>query len=90
MTFEIQRLIVSTDTFQYLSEDKVLWFIDQHFSRGPIFFFIDQSTSIPFMRTVSRNNTLCIFCNKEITDEAAKRLAVKVDSLCDLDICYVV
>ncbi|KAF7720561.1 hypothetical protein EC973_007491 [Apophysomyces ossiformis] len=40
------------------------------------------------MTIVSRNNALCIFYNEEFTDEAAKRLAVKLDSLRELDICY--
>ncbi|KAI9476193.1 MAG: hypothetical protein EXX96DRAFT_486839 [Benjaminiella poitrasii] len=40
------------------------------------------------MANISRNNALCIFYSEEITDEAAKRLAVKLDLLCGLDICY--
>ncbi|KAG0162794.1 hypothetical protein DFQ28_000765 [Apophysomyces sp. BC1034] len=40
------------------------------------------------MAIVSQDNTLCIFYNEEFTDEAAKRLAVKLDSLHELDICY--
>ncbi|KAI7904052.1 uncharacterized protein BX663DRAFT_432348 [Cokeromyces recurvatus] len=40
------------------------------------------------MTDVSRNDALCIFYNEEITDEAAKKPAVRLDSFCGLDICY--
>jgi hypothetical protein len=42
------------------------------------------------MTNVSRNDALCIFYDEEITDEVAKKkkLAVKLDLLCRLNICY--